>query len=132
MWINGYNSNQFAGLHIENGGGGTYNLMGDVLLYYNYTGPSNRTIGNYASIAVLVAAAESFIEEAGLPWLIVGDLSTVVINQVVAINFANLLQFGDTGTGIEVGADSTNGYAPWANYSDARAGILELLGNKQI
>lgn len=134
MWINGINSDQLSDMYIANGGGGTFNLVGDTLVAYAYAGPyPSITIGSYASIALLVAAVEEFVAAAGEPWLIVGDLSTISSGQTVACNFKNLLKFIDNpGIGIYFGTTSTNGYAPWANYADARAGILELIGNLAV
>lgn len=133
MWINGYNSNQFMSLYVFRIGDGTYNLMGQVHNAYAYTGPGDRILNNYPSLSTLAAAVTAFVEEAGLPWLIIGDLTTLSDQQTAAINFAHLLHFGDGTTGIVGGGTyKTNGYAPWSNFSTAQAGILELLGNTQI
>lgn len=132
MWINGYNSDQLGDLYFTSAGSGNVNLTASFVTYYAYTGPGPVNLNVYPNIAAAVAAAEAFVEAAGFPWLIIGDLSTIGIGGVAAFNFKNTYAFGDSGSGIGSPGSTTNGYGPWANYADARAGILALLGNVQV
>jgi hypothetical protein len=99
--------------------------------------PPGVVIGEYASIADAQTAIQGFVSAAGLPWLVVGDITTGGFPVLAAINFANGPVF-DSGsdsydtpnTGVylaanEDGQPQTNGYAPYENY----AGVQAALGN---
>lgn len=103
-----------------------------------YSGPNSFGIKNYSSPADLATDVEAFVDEAGLPWLIVGTLITTgAYSGLVAINFANTPSFlSDStppGSGLSLGGSwTTPGYAPGTDYASAKSIILALLGNKTL
>lgn len=105
-----------------------------------HLGSGAGTFATYDDVDTMVAAIEAFVQAAGWPWLIVGDLTTITTSSVgiAAINFEIITGFGDSnptaGQGITFNGQDihTPGYAPWDDFTSTEAGILALVGNVNV
>lgn len=81
------------------------------------------------SLSSLKAKVSEFVNEAGFPWVEVGDV-TAVSGSVMAINLAKVVAINAAGNGLAVNGsgDYTGGFAPYADYASAKAELLELMG----
>lgn len=129
MWINSLTSSEnILYLKVQ----GSYQLVATLLEPVPVTGFGNwdgTLTATGQTLAALAALVEAFVEEAGYPWIIIGDITTGN-GAVAAVNMKNVVAMNQSGSGVGFnGGDSTSGYAPYANYAAAHAALLELAGN---